>query len=282
MGDTPSSTHESMSRYPSAKLSSSRRSRDALQVLSLESEALRGHAEVTVFVPPGQHHELPLVLLLHGVYGNHFAWANNGGAHRTAARLIERGLMRPMVLAMPADGIWGGGEGYARHRHGDYESWIMEEVVGSVSETLPELDLDPPLFLAGLSMGGYAALRLGAKYGRRILGISAHSAMTYLTEKGRFLEDPQSGLQADKHSVGWWLMRNRAALAPLRFDCGTEDPLIEANRRLHADLTAHGVTHRFQEFPGYHSWDYWALHLPDTLLFFEDCLRRAAAAAARR
>ena len=239
-----------MSRYPSVKLSDSRRSRDALQVLSLESEALRGHADVTVFVPPGTHHDLPLVLLLHGVYGNHFAWANNGGAHRTAARLIERGLMRPMVLAMPADGIWGGGEGYARHRHGDYESWIMEE--------------------------------LGAKYGRLILGISAHSAMTYLAEKGRFVEDPMSGLQTDKHSVGWWLMRNRAALAPLRFDCGTEDPLIEANRRLHADLTAHGVTHRYQEFPGYHSWDYWALHLPDTLLFFEDCLRRGAAAATRR
>jgi S-formylglutathione hydrolase FrmB len=60
-----------------------------------------------------------------------------------------------------------------------------------------------------------------------------------------------------------------------------EDPLIEANRRLHDDLTAHGVTHRYQEFPGYHSWDYWALHLPDSLLFFEECLRRAPAAATR-
>jgi enterochelin esterase-like enzyme len=269
-----------MSRYPSVRLSSALRARDALQVLSLDSLALRGRGNITVFVPPGTHHDLPLVLLLHGVYGNHFAWANNGGAHRTAARLIERGLIRPMVLAMPADGIWSG-DGYGRHHHGDYESWIMEEVAGSVSEAVTALDFDPPLFLAGLSMGGYAALRLGAKYGRRILGISAHSAMTHLTESGRFVEDPLSGLRTDKHSVGWWLIRNRAALAPLRFDCGTEDPLVEANRRLHADLTAHGVTHGYQEFPGYHSWDYWALHLPDTLLFFEDCLRRRDSPATR-
>jgi enterochelin esterase-like enzyme len=265
-----------VSRYSSLKLAEVVRQRESLRVLSFESEALGGRGDVTLYVPPGAHQDLPLVLLLHGAYGNHWAWANNGGAHRTAARLIERGLMRPLVLAMPADGLWGaaGSEGSARRHPGDYESWIMDEVVSCVAEVLPELDLDPPLFLAGLSMGGYGALRLGAKYGRRILGISAHSAMTHLAESGRYKDEPQSGLQTDRHSVAWWLIRNRATLAPLRFDCGTEDPLIAANRRLHADLTAHGVRHRYEEFPGYHSWDYWALHLPDTLLFFEECLKR--------
>jgi putative tributyrin esterase len=264
-----------VSQPPALRLSNSQRHRESLRVLSFDSAALGGRGEVTVFVPPGTHHDLPLVLLLNGVYGNHWAWANNGGAHRTAARLIERGMMRPMVLAMPSDGMWGSGAGYGRHRNGDYESWIMDEVAIYVPEVLPELDYDPPLLIAGLSMGGYGALRLGAKYGRRVLGISAHSAMTHLTEGGRFMDDPQSGLQTAAHSVGWWLIRNRATLAPLRFDCGTEDPLVEANRRLHADLTAHGVSHRYQEFPGYHSWDYWALHLPDTLVFFEECLKRA-------
>jgi len=271
-----------LNRHPSVQLTGSRRASEALRVVSFESLALRGRGDVTVFVPAGTHYDLPLVVLLHGVYGNHWAWANNGGAHRTAARLIERGLMRPMVLAMPADGGWAGAEGYGRHRNGEYESWIMDEVIDSVAEVVPELDLDPPLFLAGLSMGGYGALRLGAKYGRRIVGISAHSAVTHLAESGRFIDDAQSGLRTDKHSVGWWLIRNRATLAPLRFDCGTEDPLIEANRRLHADLIAHEVPHRYQEFPGYHSWDYWALHLPDTLLFFEECLRRGMRPAADR
>lgn len=270
-----------MSRCSSLRVTAGVRRRESLRVLSLESEALGGRGDVTVYVPPGAHRNLPLVLLLHGVYGNHWAWANNGGAHRTAARLIERGLMRPVVLAMPADGIWDGGGGFARHHAGDYESWIMDEVVSCAADVLPELDLDPPLFLAGLSMGGYGALRLGAKYGRRVLGISAHSAMTHLAESGRFEDDPQSGLQTERHSVAWWLIRHRATLAPLRFDCGTEDPLVAANRRLHADLTAHGVAHRYEEFPGYHSWDYWALHLPDTLLFFEECLKRGPRSVSR-
>jgi hypothetical protein len=65
----------------------------------------------------------------------------------------------------------------------------------------------------------------------------------------------------------------------LRFDCGTEDLLIEANRRLHADLNARRGP-RLPGVPGYHSWDYRALHLPDTLLFFEECLRRGTPAAA--
>lgn len=263
-----------MSRYRNVKLSTPSRESEHLRILTFRSAALGGRGDVTLFVPRGTHHDLPLVMLLHGVYGSHWAWAHNGGAHRTASRLIERGLMRPMVLVMPSDGVWGGGGGYLRHRHGDYEAWIMEDVAGCVAEVVPELDLDPPLFLAGLSMGGYGALRLGAKYGRRVCGISAHSAMTHLAETGRFVDVPLSGLQSERHSVAWWLIRNRANLAPLRFDCGTEDPLLEANRRLHADLTAHGVPHHYQEFSGYHSWDYWALHLPDTLLFFEECLRR--------
>jgi hypothetical protein len=90
---------------------------------------------------------------------------------------------------------------------------------------------------------------LGAKYGRRILGISA-LAMTHLACAGRFADDPNPGCDGEAFrsaggsSAGTW---------PLRFDCGTEDPLVEANRRLHSDLTAHGVRHRYQEFPGYHS-----------------------------
>ena len=45
---------------------------------------------------------LPLVLLLHGVYGSHWAWAFKGGAHRTAQRLIDAGAIPPLVLAMPS------------------------------------------------------------------------------------------------------------------------------------------------------------------------------------
>lgn len=64
-------------------------------------------------------------------------------------------------------------------------------------------------------------------------------------------------------------MRAHAArLPPLRFDCGTEDELIDCNRTLHTELTAAGIPHSYEEFPGGHTWDYWHRHLADTLRFF--------------
>jgi enterochelin esterase-like enzyme len=60
----------------------------------------------------------------------------------------------------------------------------------------------------------------------------------------------------------------------LRFDCGRNDPYIAANRQLHAELQAAGIAHEFAEHEGGHNWDYWALHLEDTLRFFGAALDR--------
>jgi len=38
-----------------------------------------------------------------------------GGAHVTAARMIELCEIQPMLLAMPSDGLWGDGSGYLPH-----------------------------------------------------------------------------------------------------------------------------------------------------------------------
>ena len=64
---------------------------DHLRFLTFKSEAIQGRVDVTLFMPPGQESatNLPLLLLLHGVYGSHWAWALKGGAHKTALDLIE-------------------------------------------------------------------------------------------------------------------------------------------------------------------------------------------------
>jgi enterochelin esterase-like enzyme len=64
------------------------------------------------------------------------------------------------------------------------------------------------------------------------------------------------------------MVKHRDRLPPLRFDCGTEDLLIEENRQLHRDLTAAEVPHTYQEFPGGHDWPYWEAHIADSLRFF--------------
>ena len=67
---------------------------------------------------------------------------------------------------------------------------------------------------------------------------------------------------------------NYERLPPLRFDCGTDDPLIEANRELHRALTRMDVRHEYQEFPGGHDWPYWTEHVRQTLAFCKTVLIR--------
>jgi len=245
---------------------------DGLRSLTITTPHLLGRGDITLFVPPAARKQtnVPLVILLHGVYGSHWGWAGRGGAHRTAARLIDAGEMPPMVLAMPSDGLWGEGSGYVRHSGRDFERWIVDDVPATVALAEACVTTWSPLFLAGLSMGGFGALRLAARHPGRIRGASGHSSATHLDQLAPYLtpEMERIGPEAEEPSVLEALRRQRAVLPPFRFDCGTEDALFGENRALHAALVAEGIPHEYAEFPGGHDWAYWEIHLVDTLRFF--------------
>ena len=65
-----------------------------------------------------------------------------------------------------------------------------------------------------------------------------------------------------------------ASLPPIRFDCGTEDFLLQANRTLHQALNDANIPHEYAEFPGAHEWSYWSQHVEDSLLFFNRILNK--------
>jgi len=260
-------------RFRSVEISDPRFEREGLRLVTVKSPALRRRADVAVWSPPfdaGQG-PLPLVILLHGVYGSAWSWPLQGGAHLTAARLVEAGELPPLALAMPSDGMWGDGSGYVPHADADYERWIVDEVPVVAGLADARVTAVSPLFLAGLSMGGFGALRLGAKLAPRFAGISAHSAVTTLARLSEAVEEPLEHLPSFGTQDGaalHWLEANAAHLPPLRFDCGTADPLLAGNRALHAALEARGIPHVYEEFAGGHDWVYWRLHLVDSLRFF--------------
>jgi S-formylglutathione hydrolase FrmB len=262
VGDSPFSTVE---------LSDPRFERDGLRTVTVKSAALGRRADVTVFVPQGGAEPLPLVILLHGVNGSHWSWALRGGVHLTAARLMETGELPPLAIAMPSDGLWGDGSGYVPHADADYERWIVDEVPAAAALADERVTDRSPLFIAGLSMGGFGALRLGAKYAARFAGISAHSAVTTLARLRESISEPLDALPAfgaaDSTALHW-LEAHAPRLPPLRFDCGTGDGLLAGNRALHAALEARGIAHVYEEFPGGHDWPYWKLHVADSLRFF--------------
>lgn len=242
-----------------------------LHLVTVKSKALKRRADLSVYVPTSDEAVLPLVILLHGVYGSHWAWAANGKAHETAQKLIDTSQIKPMILAMPSDGLYGDGSGYVPHRTADYEKWIVEEVVQVLQEQFKQATDASPLFIAGLSMGGYGALRLGAKYPSVFRAFSGLSSITHFEQIGEFVSDfeqlKEEALEQD--GVLDWMLLNRTSLPPFRFDCGAEDVLIEHNRKLHAELEHRGIPHIYEEFSGGHSWEYWKEHLRETLLFFD-------------
>lgn len=260
-----------MSDFRTIEISDPALTAPGVSFVTVKSAALQRRVDLSVFVPQDVATEtLPLVILLHGVYGSHWAWMHKGGAHRVLTRLMAEEGLPPMMLAMPSDGLWGDGSGYLRHRDADYAKWITEEVPIAAAY-VDARATGAPQFIAGLSMGGYGALRLGALHADQFQAISAHSSITDFPQLAQFVEEPLTKFDlADERplSVFKCLKANAHRLPPLRFDCGTDDLLIEPNRELHRQLEDAGIAHVYEEFSGGHEWAYWTEHLADTLRFF--------------
>jgi len=182
-----------------------------------------------------------------------------------------------MLLVAPSDGLYRDGSAYLRHSGRDYERWITDDVIEGVTKAFAYVDAGSAVFITGLSMGGYGALRLGVKHPDIFRGISAHSAITQIEEMSQFTSAPfpSEGADAAETDLISWAERYRNILPPLRFDCGTGDPLIEGNRHFHRELKNRQIPHRYMEFEGAHDWSYWHANVSSSLLFFEEILRNA-------
>ena len=261
-------------RFRTTKMSDPRFESDNLRYITIKTPNLKGRGNICVFIPENvEATDLPIAILLHGVYGSANSWSRQAGAHITAQRLINEGKMRPMILAMPSDGLWGDGSAYLAHNGYNFEKWIMEDVVDAVKLNIPQAADSHSLFISGLSMGGFGALKLGAKYPEKFKAIAAHSAITSLKQMELFVEEPLTAYQqvlAKNEDVFLMLQSNQAKLPPVRFDCGKDDILVEHNRILHHQLNTVGIKHVYEEFEGVHEWAYWEAHLPESLLFFDE------------
>jgi putative tributyrin esterase len=257
--------------FTTVELSDHDLERENLRYATVKSPALRARGDVTLWVPPSKTIDT-LVILLHGVYNSHWGWSHKAGVHRVAQALLDAGEISPMVIAMPSDGLVRDGSAYLTFPSGpDVEKWIVEEVPAIAQLAAPALQSNAKIAIGGFSMGGYGALRLGAKFVDRFSSVSAHSAITEIQEMSNFVEEPLSDYlscaPAKELSLMYWMKKHRDHLPRLRFDCGVDDPLIEGNRALHSALEAERIPHTYEEFAGGHEWPYWQKHVASTLRF---------------
>lgn len=249
---------------------------DNIRLLTVKSANLKGRGDISLFIPKGYEtaENLPVCILLHGVYGSHWAWTRKAGVHLTAQQLIDDGKIKPMILAMPSDGLFADGSGYLPHSSVNYEKWIADDIPNVLIQYIEQISDNSLFFLTGLSMGGYGALRIGAKNSERFAAFSGHSSITAFEQLQDFYEPgtfSQLKNQVElEENVLEIVKKYKENLSPFRFDCGTNDDLFSANKILHDQLKKAGISHDFEQFEGGHSWDYWKVHVEKSLTFFSD------------
>lgn len=266
-------TKDKMSRFKKLEISNPQYEANNLRFITVKTPNLKGRGDICVYVPPQVEKTdiVPIVILLHGVYGSAWSWAHQGGVHLKVNELIKQEKIPPMILVMPSDGLWGDGSAYLPHNDYDFEKWIIEDVIDAVIERIAGANAASPLFISGLSMGGFGALRIGAKYGSKFRAISGLSSITSLPQIKFFAEESlKSYIQLNiiDEDLLATFKHYHEHLPPIRFDCGTNDLLIKYNRDLHQKMEKEGILHIYEEYPGGHDWPYWSAHIITSLEFF--------------
>jgi putative tributyrin esterase len=240
----------------------------ALCELHFFSQALIKQTSAYVILPEVGAPPYPVLYLLHGLSDDHTIWLRRTSIERYVANL-------PLMVVMPD-----GGRGfYCDAAEGfQYGTAIGVELSERIDRTFPTSPARDKRAVAGLSMGGYGAVRLGLTYPERFCAAVSHSgAMAFghrstghdgkpnPPEFQRILGPDHVGGSNDLFALAEAADPN--TLPALRIDCGTEDFLIEPNREFHAHLTKIAVPHEYEEHPGAHTWDYWDEHIQETLRF---------------
>ena len=248
-------------------------SRENTTTLTIHSSHIQGRQDVSVYHHASNNQDIPIVILLHGVYGSNWVWMELGGVHLVYDQLRQQGLS-DFILVMPSDGgLWDGSGYLPLLEHGNYESWITEDVINGVIDNIDGATNHSNVYISGLSMGGFGALKLGAKYPEKFSGISAHSAVTSLEDLQQFIENPISDYQCEyeqEDNLLHWLNKSKQSLPPIRLDCGKDDSLYSSNKTLVNAMSQLNIPHQFETFQGGHEWPYWHRNVIKTFRFFHE------------
>ena len=209
--------------------------------------------------------ELPTLYLLHGLSDDDTVWTRHTALERYAAGLGLAVVMPQVHRSFYSDEVFGR----------PYWTFIAEELP-RVARGFFRLSADPArTFVAGLSMGGYGALKLALHHPDRFGAAASLSGALDVAEPNlrhrpedprmwqRIFGDPPAvaGTGADLMH----LLAAATALPPLYIACGTQDVLYPANVRFVEQCRAQGIPLTVDFAPGDHEWGYWDAKIRDVL-----------------
>jgi putative tributyrin esterase len=245
---------------------------------NFQSAALNARRVYRLLVPePRPEGRLPLLILLHGVHGSEIDWTEQGHVLQSMQALMEEEQIGPMAILMPSDGLTAIGTGYLNWDTGRphlYEDFLLEDLLPHVELKWNVGGSKERRAISGLSMGGYAAIRLAFAHSDQFASASSLSGFFDVQELGELigLEDYAPIFQKNEHRMEevsplTMAIPSSDDLPKIYFDCGVDDKYIHMNRQLHDRLEGNGAPHSYTEHPGAHTWDYWREHIQRHIIF---------------
>ncbi len=216
----------------------------------------------------------PVLYLLHGLGDHADGW-------RGRSFLTDYAAENRLIIVTPE----GGDSWYTDSATvpGDrYESYLIQELIPDVESRYRTVKSRAGRAIAGLSMGGYGAIKLGVKYPDRFSFAASTSGALAVASYRTEADLPKSGpleqsilrtfgradgpvkAANDLFKLVGELPDERIASLPfLYLDCGTEDFLLQSSRGLDRLLSKRKIPHQYRELPGDHNFAYWRNRLPE-------------------
>lgn len=237
----------------------------------LSSSVLHRDIPVRMLIPDGNN--LKCLILLHGYNGDHNQWCNRS----VIAVLAEK---HRLAVVMPCCG-----DGYYEDTVEDVPKFIGEELVTHIRTTQPISNLKNDLYLAGVSMGGFGSLLIGAKYSHQFGRIASLSGAFIIPDvvignqgvlgnadpnyfkrvfgslenlEGSSCDPLAEAVRASEHDQ----------MPPVYLMCGNKDILYNGNRKVFNALCRHGVHTMWYDTNGEHTWAFWNTCLPILIDWF--------------
>lgn len=209
--------------------------------------------------------------LLHGVFGNYTDWLSGTNIQRWAEE-------NDLAVVMPSgDNMFYVDNPGVNNYYGEF---IGKELVEITRKMFPLSNKREDTYIAGLSMGGYGALRNGLKYHETfgcIAGLSSAliidgienrtNDVPFFIESRSYAEgcfgDLSKVAESDKNPK--WLAKKlaeeKADIPKIYMACGQDDFLLGANEDFKNYLEELGVEATFEVGPGAHEWDFWNTYI---------------------
>src|SRR5947208_3962488 len=260
-----------------------------VETVQFQSKLVNATLPYNVILPPdyrtSSRTRYPVLYLLHGLTGHYSDWL-------TKTNVADYATQYRMIVVMP-EGKDGWYTDSATVPNDKYESYILKELIPDVEKRYRTIETRFGRGVAGLSMGGYGALKFGLKSpGTFAFAASLSGALAAASWTEKDLKDlgavrdsvlsvfgPASSETRKANDIfeGVRSMTpNRIAGIPyIYLDCGTEDGLISTNQQFAALLREKKIPHEYRELPGDHNWAYWDQQVQDVLKIAAQKLHRA-------